>query len=139
MKQNIFDGLDELKSGERFFELLRRQDVVIERIQSSGHVDHDLYDQAHDEWVILLEGSASLEVNGAVQHLQAGDHVFLPAHTPHLPPLRRVSPWGLNAGVPFDTAFVFHRICQGVTPCRVEVRANNGSPTMGRFFGGTGP
>ena len=83
MKQNIFDGLDELKSGERFSELLRRQDVVIERIQSSGDVDHGLYDQNHDEWVILLEGSATLEVSGRALQLNPGDHVFLPAHTRH--------------------------------------------------------
>ena len=83
MKKNIFDGLGELQSGERFSELLRSKDVVIERIQSSGEVDHRLYDQDHDEWVILLQGSATLEVSGAALQLEPGDHVFLPAHTPH--------------------------------------------------------
>jgi cupin 2 domain-containing protein len=36
-----------------------------------------------DEWVVVLEGRASLEVAGEAVELHAGDWVLLPAGTPH--------------------------------------------------------
>jgi mannose-6-phosphate isomerase-like protein (cupin superfamily) len=36
-----------------------------------------------DEWVVVLEGRAALEVEGAPLELGAGDWVMLPARTPH--------------------------------------------------------
>ena len=75
--------------GERFDTLLVHRGLVIERIVSSAGVSSTEYVQAQDEWVVLLQGEAALEVAGEVIDLHAGDYVFLPAGTPHT--VRRVS------------------------------------------------
>ena|SRR5262245_48557366 len=70
-------------SGERFDELARFGNTTIERIVSSAEPGGDPYDQAQDEWVVLLAGQARLEVAGRLVQLGPGDHLSLPAHTPH--------------------------------------------------------
>ena len=75
--------------GERFDTLLVHRSLVIERIVSSAAVSPTEYVQTQDEWVVLLQGEATLEVAGEVVDLHAGDYVFLPAETPHT--VRRVS------------------------------------------------
>jgi cupin 2 domain-containing protein len=82
-KRNLFDDLPVVASGEDFSELLRRGDLVIERIVSSSAPESVLYDQDQDEWVLLVEGRAMLEVAGEAIDLGPGDHLFIPAHTPH--------------------------------------------------------
>jgi len=70
-------------SGEVFEELLRCRNVRIERIVSSDLPDPTIYDQDQDEWVCLLQGEAELWLKGERVALCAGDHLFIPAHTPH--------------------------------------------------------
>ncbi|HKP59036.1 MAG TPA: cupin domain-containing protein [Polyangiales bacterium] len=70
-------------SGERFDELARFGNTTIERIVSSAEPGGDPYDQTQDEWVVLLAGQARLEVAGRLVQLGPGDHLSLPAHTPH--------------------------------------------------------
>ncbi|HKU42070.1 MAG TPA: cupin domain-containing protein [Polyangiales bacterium] len=79
---NVFAALVPAQ-GERFDELARFGNTSIERIVSSATPGSDPYDQAHDEWVVLLAGHARLEVAGSPVELGPGDHVSLPAHTPH--------------------------------------------------------
>ncbi|HJS84631.1 MAG TPA: cupin domain-containing protein, partial [Acetobacteraceae bacterium] len=71
---------------EEFRELLSRPGVRIERIVSNGQftpVDAP-YDQAHDEWVLLLRGSASLWIDGEGERdLCPGDYLLIPAHCVH--------------------------------------------------------
>ena len=70
-------------SGEHVEELVHMGEVIIEQILS-GVVDEPVdYNQDHDEWVVLLEGSAELEVNGERLLLEQGDWVLLPRRTPH--------------------------------------------------------
>jgi cupin 2 domain-containing protein len=60
--------------------------VTIERILSSGHCSAPgfWYDQAQDEWVVLVQGQAQLTfADGEISQLQAGDTLFIPAHRPH--------------------------------------------------------
>jgi cupin 2 domain-containing protein len=57
--------------------------AVVEQIRTGrleGPVD---YRADVDEWVLVLEGSAVLEVAGTPVELRAGDWVMLPARTPH--------------------------------------------------------
>ena len=82
-RANLFAGLPRPTSGEDFAELLRRRNVRIERIASSPNPECVLYDQPQDEWVLLLQGEARLEVAGEEVRLGPGDHLFLPSHTPH--------------------------------------------------------
>jgi len=69
--------------GEEFRELARIQNVVIEEIISSALPDACEYRQPHDEWVIVLDGAAMLDVDGTEVALGAGDWVLIGALTPH--------------------------------------------------------
>lgn len=80
---NLFDALVRPGSGEIFENLARLGPVRIERIISSPLVDGELYDQAGDEWVLLLEGQARLWIEGDALDLAAGDHLLIPAHAKH--------------------------------------------------------
>ncbi|CAM5607620.1 cupin domain-containing protein [Sphingobium scionense] len=83
---NLLNIPDTSTDDERFEELLQRPGVRIERIISHGHItpaEHP-YFQAWDEWVLLLSGSAELELDGmGHHHLQAGDHLLIPAGVAH--------------------------------------------------------
>jgi cupin 2 domain-containing protein len=70
-------------TGERFTLLHEGGGVVIEHIASSATVAPETYDQDHDEWVVVLVGRATLDVDGAEVELQAGEWLMLPAHVPH--------------------------------------------------------
>jgi cupin 2 domain-containing protein len=67
--------------------LCERADLRIERIVSTGQVTPDghWYDQDHDEWVLVLKGSARLRIEGEAEdrELEEGDYIFLPAHCRH--------------------------------------------------------
>ncbi|HUJ66586.1 MAG TPA: cupin domain-containing protein [Acidimicrobiales bacterium] len=57
--------------------------VAIEHILSGTLPSPVDYDQSHDEWVLVLEGGAVLEVRGERFDLGRGDWVLLPAKVPH--------------------------------------------------------
>ena len=80
---NLSDAGEAPAQGERFVELARLGNTTIETIVSSADPSTEIYDQPHDEWVLLLGGTAELEVAGARVSLRAGDWLLLPAHTPH--------------------------------------------------------
>jgi cupin 2 domain-containing protein len=83
---NLFANLPVEKKDEVFTELLSRPGARIERIVSHGQytpVDTP-FNQDHDEWVLLLRGSASLWVDGDDEHdLHPGDHILIPARRTH--------------------------------------------------------
>lgn len=80
---NLYAG-EQPEQGELFKTLGKLRNVKIERILSSDRPDSTtLYDQAHDEWVVLLRGSATLEVASETVELVEGDYLVLSAHTPH--------------------------------------------------------
>jgi cupin 2 domain-containing protein len=90
---NLFADAQAPVDGERFETLLAHGNVVIERIVSSAGLTPLEYVQPQDEWVALLQGDATLEVDGQTIELRAGDHLFLRAGTPHT--VRRASPGAL--------------------------------------------
>ncbi len=69
------------------FETLHEQSgVKIERIisHSAASPEGFWYDQDLDEWVIVLQGDATLQIHpDRTVHLKTGDHLFLPAHQKH--------------------------------------------------------
>lgn len=70
-------------NGERVEEIARVPRFVVEHILS-GELDAPVdYLQADDEWVVVLAGSATLEVRGERFELGAGDWFLLPAGVPH--------------------------------------------------------
>src|SRR5262249_54034194 len=77
------DGAPAPAAGEAVDRLLALPGVAIEQILS-GNLDGAVdFRQEHDEWVVLLSGTASLVVEGAEIELETGDWIFLPAGVQH--------------------------------------------------------
>jgi cupin 2 domain-containing protein len=77
------EGAAAPSSGEAVERLLVLPEVLIEQILS-GALDAPLdFRQEHDEWVVLLAGSASLVVAEEHVELEAGDWLFLPGGVEH--------------------------------------------------------
>ena len=74
---NLFDDIPARADGENFTELLSREDVRVERIVSTGQSTppDKPHRQGHDEWVLILAGSAGLRIEGEGERsLRAGDY-----------------------------------------------------------------
>ncbi len=85
-KANIFQIPSQIPDQELFETLLNTQDILIERIISTGQTTPpgEWYDQETDEWVILLQGKAQLSYeNGHTVDLLPGDYLLLKAHEKH--------------------------------------------------------
>ncbi|MGB0931616.1 MAG: cupin domain-containing protein [Chitinophagales bacterium] len=91
-KKNILQTPVTISSSkEEIFEALHQNDkkgVLIERIISAGQItpENEWYDQEKDEWVVLLQGKATLlfdEVGGELLSLKGGDSVFIEAKRKH--------------------------------------------------------
>lgn len=80
---NLHTGIAPSLDSEIFTPLHQNGAVRIESIRSWLAAPGELYDQEEDEWVVLLEGEADLEIDGIRHRLGRGDSVFLPRHTPH--------------------------------------------------------
>ncbi|VEP11315.1 Cupin domain-containing protein [Hyella patelloides LEGE 07179] len=83
---NIFSIPSSLPNRELWEALISTDNVLIERIVSTGQVTPlgEWYDQDRDEWVILLQGEASLVYgDGSQIQLTPGDYVLIPAHQKH--------------------------------------------------------
>lgn len=83
---NIFGQIPETANQELFTTLLSARDIRIERIVSFGGKSPDgfWYDQEENEWVLILEGSATLGFEtGAPVNLKAGGYLNIPARTRH--------------------------------------------------------
>lgn len=80
---NLFADAVPPVAGERFETLLSHKHLVIERIVSSAAITPVEYVQTQDEWVLLVEGEAVLEMAGVRHELKAGHYLFLPAGVPH--------------------------------------------------------
>jgi cupin 2 domain-containing protein len=83
---NLFENIPVPSEDEQFIELLSRPGARIERIVSHGHFTpvSTPFDQDHDEWVLLLRGSAGLWVDSdGERDLRPGDHVLIPGRRLH--------------------------------------------------------
>lgn len=67
--------------------LLEKKSFRLERIISRGQATTagEWFDQAGDEWVLLLKGSAGLRFEGdsRVHIMRPGDSIHIPAHLRH--------------------------------------------------------
>ena len=79
---NLYEYLTP-ESGENFTTLLEHKNIKINRIVSSSNLEPIEYIQDEDEWLVLIEGKATLRVNKEEKILQKGDTLFIPAKTPH--------------------------------------------------------
>ena len=84
---NLFDNIPDSLPKELFTSLLDTPGLRIERIVSWGQRSEDgfWYDQDRHEWVLLVEGSASILFEGDSQpvELRPGSFLEIPAHSRH--------------------------------------------------------
>ncbi|OIO68119.1 MAG: phosphoribosylaminoimidazole carboxylase [Zetaproteobacteria bacterium CG12_big_fil_rev_8_21_14_0_65_55_1124] len=84
---NVFDAIPANLPEEITQTLLDADGIRIERIVSTGQASPlgFWYDQPEHEWVLLLAGSAGLEIAGedGIRSFMAGDFLLLPAHQKH--------------------------------------------------------
>jgi len=84
---NLFAGIAGPRDAERFDVLLETPAFTLERIVSTGQATPpgQWYDQARNEWVVVIRGSAGLrfEDENGPRLLRAGDHVLIPARRRH--------------------------------------------------------
>jgi cupin 2 domain-containing protein len=73
LAMNIFDGVPVRADAEIFTEVLSRDRLRIERIASTGQITpaDKPPRQGHDEWVVLLAGSAGLRMRARVNAIFA--------------------------------------------------------------------
>lgn len=84
--KNIFENLPSDLSSENFIDLVKSDNVRIERIVSFGQASPESgwYDQNESEWVIVLEGFGTIQFeDGSEITLKKGDFVNIPAHKKH--------------------------------------------------------
>ena len=84
---NLYADLPDRLAEEDISTLLETGPCRLERIVSTGQATPpgQWYDQAKAEWVVLLQGSAGLLIEGesAPRRLGPGDWLLLPAHRRH--------------------------------------------------------
>lgn len=91
---NLFVDSGKLTDAEEFATLFENSSVKIERIISHSHSSPEgyWYDQAGDEWVVVLRGSAALEfADGEIVDMNEGDWLVIPRGVRH-----RVARTGAN-------------------------------------------
>jgi cupin 2 domain-containing protein len=79
---NIFDTPPP-SIGEIHETLFKQNNIEISHIVSSSKLPDIEYDQEKDEFAIILEGAARLEIEGREVCLKKGEHIFIKAHTKH--------------------------------------------------------
>ena len=84
---NLFADLPTDHSTETNEQLLQTDHFLLERIVSFGQATppSEWLDQHRPEWVLLLQGSAGLLIQGESEPrvLRPGDHVLIPTHARH--------------------------------------------------------
>ena len=84
--ENIFSDIPKQLDDELLQTLFQNNSLRIERIVSKGHSSPigEWYDQKWDEWVLLIQGRARLELDDQKMiDLNPGDHLLLSAHQRH--------------------------------------------------------
>jgi cupin 2 domain-containing protein len=85
MTPNLLANLPRDLPEELFTTLLQAPGIHIERIVSHGHQSPDgfWYDQPTNEWVLVLQGAATVEFEDGMVEMCPGDFIDIPAHRKH--------------------------------------------------------
>lgn len=85
MLSNIFKDIQIDNENEQFIDLLKHENIKIERIVSNGQcspIDF-WYEQEENEFVLLLKGEAILEFENKEVILKEGDFINIPSKQKH--------------------------------------------------------
>ena len=80
---NLYSDEKPAKNSEIFSTLFQNHSLKIEAIRSWLKTPGELYKQEQDEWVVLLNGEACLQISDQKLNLIAGNYCFIPRHTEH--------------------------------------------------------
>lgn len=83
---NFMSLIPEQVDQELFQDIVKTENITIERIISQGHSSPETgwYDQEKSEWVMLVEGEAIIELeNNEEIRLQKNDFLLLKPHQKH--------------------------------------------------------
>ena len=84
---NLFAGIPSDLPQELIDTLLEAEGLRLQRIVSSNHSSAEgfWYQQQENEWVLVIQGAARLQIEGQDQELElkTGDHLNLPADLRH--------------------------------------------------------
>ncbi len=83
---NIFANIPKNSEQELFEDLFKNDFIKIERIISYGNSSDEnfWYDQSHSEWVLIIQGSATLQFEAhELFEMKKGDYIFIPPHKKH--------------------------------------------------------
>ena len=80
---NIYDIALPKVDGENFKTLLKHKNVTIKTIVSNTLKTPQTFIQKEDEWVVVLQGCAKIEMDGVVHKLKKGDTLFMPKKRKH--------------------------------------------------------
>ena len=85
MKKNVFENIIINKDKEQFFDLLKNDNIKIEKIVSNGQSSaiNFWYTQEKSEFVLILKGNAILEFEDKELELKEGDYINIKAFTKH--------------------------------------------------------
>ncbi|NLC28475.1 MAG: cupin domain-containing protein [Campylobacteraceae bacterium] len=83
MNKNIFNLPKALTEKEEQVTLLSHPSAKICKIISPPNFISEVFSQVTDEWLSLVQGEATLEVDEKEVHLSAGDTFFIAAKVPH--------------------------------------------------------
>ena len=85
MLNNIYENIIINKEEEQFFDLIKNDNVRIEKIVSNGQSSaiNFWYEQKENEFVLLLKGSAIIEFEDKDISLGEGDYINIKAFTKH--------------------------------------------------------
>ncbi len=80
---NLYDFTPPDLDSETFQSLLNHKNVTIKTIVSNTLKTAQIFEQDCDEWVVVLQGCAKIEMQGRVYKLTKGDTLFIPSQTKH--------------------------------------------------------
>src|SRR5947209_1067743 len=82
---NLFANIPANLPEEFVEKLLKTPNFQIERIVSLGHSSPEgsWYDQDKNEWVVLLQGAATIRFEDRLVEMNPGDFINIPAHQRH--------------------------------------------------------
>lgn len=83
---NLLTDIPECIADEIIQDIVNTKTCRIERVISNGHTTPkgQWYDQANNEWVLIVKGAGKLEFEvGEEVLLREGDHIVIPAHKKH--------------------------------------------------------